>query len=166
MIKSLFCNIMSEKEEENVEEVADTKTQKKKFKRVEPFYQDMLGSLLIMFSNMPVSLRFHVALDLYGYVDSLLLETGARNTKTKNNKERIYSQDIEDAKSNLDLALAEYMDGGSASSGVLHLYEAVDILKQIIITRGMISEDFEFRSNPLGSASLEEDTMSKNYRNI
>lgn len=165
MIKCLFCNTMSEKEAENVEEATETKTRKKTYKKVEPFYQDMLGSLLIMFSNMPVSLRFQVALDLYGYVDSLLLDTGAKEMQTKT-KERTYGQAIDDAKSSLDTALAEYMDGGSASQAVQHLYEAVDILKQIIITRNMISEDFELRSNPLGSASLEDDMMSKNYRKI
>lgn len=154
--------IMSENNE-NTD--VENKGKTKPFKTIPRFYQDLIGSILIMYSNVPESSRFQVARDLYGYVESMLLFTKAIDLKSKGD-EKTYRGQLEEAKDMLSEAIALYREGGSVSDSILKLYDAVDILKRIIVLREMIAEEYEIRSNPLSSMNLEEDIQSKNYRAI
>lgn len=155
----IFLNKMVDKSEE--------KTDKKDFKTLPGFYQDIIGSLLIVFSSSHESMRFNVARDLVGFVDALLKFTRAHDLRPDNDAEKTFGEMVEDARVNIDNALQLYRDGGSPGESLVKLGQATDSLKQIIVLREMISEGFEIRrTNPLNSSSLEGDTESTNYRKI
>lgn len=138
----------------------------KSFKNIPPFYQDLIGSLLIMFSNVPEPTRFICARDICGYIEAILYFTKAGKDACKYNPETTYMADLEIARQNIDEATYLYREGGAAAEALKRLGLATDILKKIIVCREMISEDYEMRSNPLNSQSLADDVQSRNYRTL
>lgn len=138
----------------------------KSFKNIPPFYQDMIGSLLILFSNVPEPTRFICARDICGYVEAILYFTRATNDACKYNQDTTYIKDLQKAREDIDAATYLYRGGGDAAEALEKLGAATDTMKKIIVCREMISEDFELRSNPLSSQSLEADVSSRNYRSV
>lgn len=148
-----------------VEEIIDNK--KKSFTNLPGFYQDILGSLLIVFSSSHESIRFNVARDLAGYVEGFLRYSRAYDHYPEYSSEKTFGEMATQAKEDIDKAVVQYREGGSPGMALQLLGQATDSLKQIIIMRRMISEGFEIhRTNPLASSSLEEETISSNYRRV
>lgn len=146
----------------------NTENKKKSFTTLPGFYQDILGSLLIVFSSSHESIRFNVARDLAGYVEGFLRYTRAYDLHPEYNTEITFGQMATRARVDIDEATVQYREGGSPGTALQLLGQATDNLKQIIIMRRMISEGFELhRSNPLATSSLEEETtISSNYRKV
>lgn len=142
--------------------------ERKSFKTLPGFYQDILGSLLIVFSSSHESIRFNIARDLAGYVESLLRYTRSYDYSPEYDDTTTFGKMAEKARLDIDSATLLYREGGSPGTALQKLGAATDSLKQIIIMRRMISEGFEIRrTNPLASSSLEGDSGgSSNYRRV
>lgn len=148
-----------------MDEETTKKQQKAPFKNLPGFYQDILGSLMIVFSSSHESMRFFAARDLAGYVDALLRYTRAYDLYPDHNQDKSFGQMATEAREGIDQAITLYREGGSPGSALLELGKATDNLKEIIILREMISEGYELRhANPLNSSSLE--AQSTNYRRV
>ena len=147
-----------------MDEKVEQPKQKKSFKPIPQFWQDMIGSALILYSTVTEPARFGVAQDVLGYVDAIIHYTRAKYDK--NVTEKTYAEDIEEARKSLTYAITQYRDGGNAADALISLGSAMDLLKKIIISRDMIAEGYDIRSNPLGSQSLADDIQSKNYRKV
>lgn len=139
--------------------------EKKNTRKLPSFYSDIIGALLISFSTSPEQMRYIVACDLFGYIDSAIRY--CKITKVVDEVSgKSYSELLNESLIVLNTAVQQYKTG-EIYLGNEYLHQVMNILKRIIIENQMITPGWSYVSNPLGTASVEQDRVQNSrYKEI
>lgn len=143
----------------------DTKNAENKYRKIPGFYSDLMGALLISYSTSPEQMRYIVACDLYGYVNASLIYS-KKITKVDSTSKKEYSSLMESCLSDLNNAVMNFKTTDTFT-GNEYLNRAMNVLKQIIMDNDMVSTNWSYVSNPLGTASVDQDRVQNTrYKEI
>lgn len=138
---------------------------KKNTRKLPSLYSDIIGALLISFSTSAEPMRYIVACDLFGYVNSAINYCRLKDV-VDSDSGKSYSVLMVESLNVLNAAVQQFKTG-EIYMGNEYLHQVMNILKQIIIDNNLISPGWSYVSNPLGTASVDLDRVQNSrYKEI